>query len=228
MCGRFAFKSPPERLHAQFGADITDLQWTPHFNIGPQQLVPVLRTVDGQRRAALLRWGLIPSWSKAPTIGHRLINARCETAATKPAFRAALRSRRCIVPADGFFEWQQQAAGKQPFFIHRRDGALLAMAGLWEHWTSPAGENVITFTILTTAANTWMQALHDRMPVILEGEALNLWLNPTTPPSQIQALFRPLVLDTLAAYPVTPAMGNVRHDSPDILDPWPVVSSLPT
>jgi len=168
------------------------------------------------------------------SLGIRLINARSETVATKPAFRAAFRSRRCIVPADGFFEWQQQATGKQPFFIYRRDRALLAMAGLWEHWTSPAGEDVITFTILTTAANAWMQPLHDRMPMILEGEALDLWLDPATPPSppsqpsQLPGLFHPLALDVLAAYPVTPAMGNVRHDSPDILDPWPVVSFHPT
>lgn len=224
MCGRFALKSPPRRLHDGFGADVSHLDWAPHYNIGPQQRAPILRTVDGQRRADLLRWGLIPSWAQDPTIGNRLINARSETAADKPAFRRAFQVRRCIVPADGFFEWQHITAdgpptGKQPFFIHRQDGALLTMAGLWEHWTSPGGEQVPTFTILTMAANAWMQPLHDRMPVILEGDALNAWLDPTTEPSRLQALFKPLRPGALAAYPVTRAMGNVRHDRPDNLDP---------
>lgn len=145
MCGRFALKSLTFHLQNQFGSDVSHLNWAPHVNIGPQQRAPILRIVDGQRRADLLRWGLIPSWAKDPTIGNRLINVRSETAAEKPAFRKAFKARRCIVPANGFFEWQQQPAGKQPFFfIHRRDVALLAMAGLWEHWTSPSGENVPT------------------------------------------------------------------------------------
>lgn len=151
MCGRFVLKSLPERLHAQFGADVSHLNWAPHFNIGPQQLVPIVRIVDGRRCADLLRWGLIPSCAKGPTLGNRLINARSETVATKPAFRAAFGSRRCIVTAEGFFEWQQQATGKQPFFIHRRDAALLAMAGLREHWMAPVTREVVEiFTNLTT------------------------------------------------------------------------------
>ena len=225
MCGRYVLKSSPQRLREVFGIEGPDTAhsetWRPRYNLAPQQDAPVVRCLEGQRRLDLLRWGLMPVWAKDPALGNRLINARSETVADKPAFRSAFKSRRCIVPADGFYEWQQQPAGKQPFYIHRQDGELLAMAGLWEQWTSPSGEQVPTFSILTMAANAWMQPLHERMPVILEGDALDAWLDPATQPSQLQALFRPLPLDALAAYPVTRAMGNVRHDHPDNLDPLP-------
>ena len=225
MCGRYVLKSSPQRLREVFGIEGPDTAhsetWRPRYNLAPQQDAPVVRCLEGQRRLDLLRWGLMPAWAKDPALGNRLINARSETVADKPAFRSAFKSRRCIVPADGFYEWQQQPAGKQPFYIHRQDGELLAMAGLWEQWTSPSGEQVPTFSILTMAANAWMQPLHERMPVILEGDALDAWLDPATQPSQLQALFRPLPLDALAAYPVTRAMGNVRHDHPDNLDPLP-------
>ena len=225
MCGRYVLKSSPQRLREVFGIEGPDTAhsetWRPHYNLAPQQDAPVVRCLEGQRRLDLLRWGLLPAWAKDPALGSRLINARSETVADKPAFRSAFKSRRCIVPADGFYEWQQQPAGKQPFYIHRQNGELLAMAGLWEQWTSPSGEQVPTFSILTMAANAWMQPLHERMPVILEGDALDAWLDPATQPSQLQALFRPLPLDALTAYPVTRAMGNVRHDRPDNLDPLP-------
>lgn len=225
MCGRYVLKSSPQRLREVFGIEGPDTAhsetWRPRYNLAPQQDAPVVRCLEGQRRLDLLRWGLLPAWAKDPALGNRLINARSETVADKPAFRSAFKSRRCIVPADGFYEWQQQPAGKQPFYIHRQDGELLAMGGLWEQWTSPSGEQVPTFSILTMAANAWMQPLHERMPVILEGDALDAWLDPATQPSQLQALFRPLPLDVLTAYPVTRAMGNVRHDRPDNLDPLP-------
>ena len=225
MCGRYVLKSSPQRLREVFGIEGPDTAhsetWRPRYNLAPQQDAPVVRCLEGQRRLDLLRWGLMPVWAKDPALGNRLINARSETVADKPAFRSAFKSRRCIVPADGFYEWQQQPAGKQPFYIHRQNGELLAMAGLWEQWTSPSGEQVPTFSILNMAANAWMQPLHERMPVILEGDALDAWLDPATQPSQLQALFRPLPLDVLTAYPVTRAMGNVRHDRPDNLDPLP-------
>ena len=152
MCGRYVLKSAPRRIREQFGIDdghdtSRSEEWRPRFNLAPSQVAPVVRLVDGQRHLDLLRWGLIPSWAEDPSISMKLINARSETAATKPAFRAAFRAHRCVVPADGFYEWKHLASGKQPYYIHRKDGQLLAMAGLWEHW-QPAGADhpVETFT----------------------------------------------------------------------------------
>ncbi len=219
MCGRFALKSPPVRIRDEFDADVSALVWSAHYNIGPMQFAPVVRCEHAHRRVDLLRWGLIPSWAEDPGIGSRLFNARCETAAEKPAFRAAFKARRCIVPADGFFEWTQQALGKQPYFIHRKDGDLLGMAGLWEHWTPPDGQPLETFTILTTEANAWMRNLHDRMPVILTHDEVGRWLDPATHPSDLRALLRPLSDADLDAYPVTKAVGNVRNDRAQMLEP---------
>ena len=222
MCGRYVLKSTPQRLREQFGIEGPDTahseEWRPRYNIAPSQVAPVVRVVEGKRHLDLLRWGLIPSWAKDASIGNRLINARSETVAEKPAFRAALKSRRCIVPADGFFEWQQQAGGKQPFYIHRKDDALLAMPGLWEHWTSPDGDIVQTFTILTTAANAWMRALHDRMPVMLGAEEVARWLDPGSKADDLRGLLRPLGDGELEAYPVAKAIGNVRNDRPEVVE----------
>ena len=219
MCGRFALKSPPERIRDQFGADVSGLEWNPHYNIGPMQFAPIVRYEHAHRRADLLRWGLIPSWAEDPSIGNRLINARGETVGEKPAFRSAFKARRCIVPADGFFEWTQQARGRQPYFIHRRDGGLLGMAGLWEHWAPPGGQSLATFTILTTEANAWMRNLHERMPVLLTQDEVEQWLDPATPPGDLQAMLRSRPEGELDAYPVTKAVGNVRNDRAAVLEP---------
>lgn len=196
MCGRYVLKSNPQRIREAFGIEGPDTahseEWRPRYNLAPQQDAPVIRLMEGQRHLDLLHWGLIPRWAKDAGIGNRLINARSETVAEKPAFRAAFKTRRCIVPADGFYEWQQQASGKQPFYIHRKDDALLAMAGLWEHWTSPDGELMQSFTILTTEANTWMRALHDRMPVILEGAEVGRWLDTGSKADDLRGMLRPL------------------------------------
>ena len=223
MCGRYVLKSSPQRLREVFGIEGPDTAhsetWRPRYNLAPQQDAPVVRCLEGQRRLDLLRWGLMPAWAKDPALGNRLINARSETVADKPAFRAAFKSRRCIVPADGFYEWQQQPTGKQPFYIHRQDGELLAMAGLWEQWMPPgANEPLLTFTILTTAANAWMRRLHERMPVVLQGEQVRWWLDPTLRPVDLQALMRPAEDGVLAAYPVSKAVGNVRNDQEDLLE----------
>ena len=224
MCGRYVLRSAPRRIREQFG--IPDEpgwteRWTPRFNLAPQQDAPIVRVVDGARRLDLLHWGLVPFWADDPGIGHRLINARSETAPDKPAFRAAFKSRRCIVPADGFYEWQQRPSGKQPFYIHRQDGALLAMAGLWEHWTAPTGAVLQSFTILTTEANAAMRALHDRMPVILRSADVESWLDPGSKPEALRGLLRPLGDGELEAYPVSKAVGNVRNDRPELLAPLP-------
>lgn len=223
MCGRYVLKSTPQHLREQFGIDGPDAahseEWRPRYNIAPSQVAPVVRVIEGQRHLDLLRWGLIPSWAEDLSIGMKLINARSETAATKPAFRAAFRAHRCIVPADGFYEWQHLASGKQPFYIHRKDGQLLAMAGLWEHWMPPgATEPLLTFTILTTEANRWMRRLHDRMPVVLLAEQVQPWLDPGSKAEELQALMRPLGDGNLAAYPASKAVNNVRNDALALLE----------
>lgn len=227
MCGRYVLKSAPRHIREAFGIPDAwnetireDNWWTPRFNLAPGQDAPIVRMRDGQRHLDLLRWGLIPSWARDPSIASRLINARSETAPEKPAFRAAFKLRRCIVPADGFYEWQLQVAGKQPFYIHRADGRLLAMAGLWEHWMPPgAPEPLQTFTILTTAANAWMQPLHERMPVILKEPDVARWLDPASKPADLQSLLASVAEEHLAAYAVTKAVGNVRNDRPANLEP---------
>ncbi|HOI66107.1 MAG TPA: SOS response-associated peptidase [Thiomonas arsenitoxydans] len=222
MCGRYVLKSSPQRLREVFGIEGPDMarseEWRPRYNLAPMQKAPIVRLLEGRRHLDLLQWGLIPSWAQDPAIGNRLINARSETAAEKPAFRAAFRSRRCIVPADGFYEWQQPS-GKQPFYIHRPDGQLLAMAGLWEHWMPPgATELLLTFTILTTEANDVMRPLHDRMPVVLEGDDVGLWLDSGSKAEKLQALMRPKREVDLDAYPVSKAVNNVRKDAPTLLE----------
>ena len=222
MCGRYVLKSSLQRLREAFGIDLQggshSETWRPRYNIAPGQLAPVVRAIDGRRHLDMLRWGLIPSWAKEPQVGNRLINARSETVAEKPAFRAAFRSRRCIVPADGFYEWQQQVTGKQPFYIHRKDGELLAIAGLWEHWTAPGTQEVVeTFTILTTEANAWMRPLHARMPVVLEDDALARWLNPRSKSEDLQTLLGQTQEGGWEAYPVSQAVSSVRNDTEDLL-----------
>jgi putative SOS response-associated peptidase YedK len=185
VCGRYTLATPTEELvevfdvgHVAFDGDVV------RYNIAPTQRAPVIVAGgDGERRMGLMRWGLVPFWADDLSIGNRLINARSETAASKPAFRDAWARRRCIVPADGFYEWRKPGAGeeggKTPFWIHRADGRPLAMAGLWERWRDPGSEeDVHSFTILTRAATPWMAPLHSRMPVLLDEPALGEWLSP--------------------------------------------------
>jgi len=192
----------------------------PHYNIAPTQLAPVVRTTaDGNRELAELRWGLIPSWASDPSIGSRMINARSETAATKPAFRSAMRQRRCLIPADGFYEWQKEGSLKQPMFIHRSDNAPFAFAGLWEHWNDPEQRPLETFTILTTAANEQLRPLHERMPIIVRAENYSKWLDPATiDPSAVAALLTDPPQD-LVLRPVSQHVNKVANDDPSCIAP---------
>lgn len=180
MCGRYSLATPTDDLVEVFQVDHSSLgDWIPRYNIAPTQDAPViLADAEGNRRLGAMRWGLIPFWAEDPTIGNRLINARSESAAEKPAFREAWTRRRCIVPADGFYEWRASDGGgpKTPFWIHRPDGAPLAMAGLWERWRDPEGNRLHSFTILTRRATPWMAPLHARMPVLLPPAAIQPWL----------------------------------------------------
>ncbi len=215
MCGRYTLRTSSAEVARQFGLfDVPDLP--PRYNIAPTQTVAVVRG-NAPRELALLRWGLVPSWAASPPAGAPLINARAETAATKPSFRSAFKSRRCLIVADGFYEWRKLGNARQPYYIHRRDDGLLALAGLWECRTQ-AGESLESCAIITTAANATMQPLHDRMPVIIARDNFDTWL---TDAAHAGDLLRPCPAEDLEAYPVRRQVGNPRYDRPDCIEPDP-------
>jgi putative SOS response-associated peptidase YedK len=213
-----------KHFQLSLGADRQLALFEPRYNIAPTQDIVVVRVMDagGEREAAMLRWGLIPSWAKEPQSGPPLINARSETLAEKPTFRTAFRRRRCLIPADGFYEWQKPAGSaargkKQPFYIHRRDDQPFAFAGLWESWTAQDSEplTIESCTIVTTAANKTLAPLHDRMPVILAAGDYALWLDPAIEePAAVAHLLMPCGDDELAAEPVSTHVNRVANDDP--------------
>lgn len=221
MCGRFTLFGADTLLSREFGVSGFP-PLTPRYNIAPSQPVAAVRATPagGGRELALLRWGLIPSWSKDPAIGNRLINARSETAREKPSFRNAFRRRRCLIPSSGFYEWQRRERGKQPYFVRMRDGRLFAFAGLWDRWESPDGGAVETCTILTTSANAVLAPIHDRMPVILPKAMWEIWLDPTNQNIEmLQKLLVPAPDHLLTMYEVATLVNNVRNKSSDLIAP---------
>ena len=222
MCGRYALYGPISRLSERFAASIDALpaDFGPRYNAAPMQMLPVVRQRPGGERVAhLLRWGLLPGWAKDPGIATRLINARAETLAEKPAFRAAYRARRCIVPASGFYEWKAVPGGKQPYYIQPANDELFGLAGLWERWPRPEGTPIDTFTVITTAANATMQALHERMPVILQPADYGPWLSRNTAPERLGQLLAPCPGGMLSMHPVSKAVGNVRNEGARLIAP---------
>ncbi|NTV64798.1 MAG: SOS response-associated peptidase [Oscillochloris sp.] len=219
MCGRYTLKASGEVLATQFGLPAApDL--SPRYNIAPSQLVPTVRLGSAGRELALLRWGLVPSWAKDLTIGARMINARSETANEKPAFRRAIRQRRCLIVADGFYEWQALPNGKQPFYFRIGQGTPFAMAGLWESWRSPDQTEVQTCTILTTRANDLLAPLHDRMPVILPPDQYAHWLDPHLHEvGPLERLFDPFPSTAMNAYPVSRAVNRATNDGSSLIVP---------
>lgn len=216
MCARFTLRSDSYGLASLFGLDeAPDLE--PRYNIAPtQDVAAVIETPEHVRRIEMFRWGLVPSWAKDETIGPRLINARAETAAEKPSFRAALKRRRCLIAADGFFEWREEGGHKQPYLFERKDGKPFGMAGLWEVWHHPDDGDVRSCTILTTDANGAVRPYHDRMPVILDPKDFDLWLDPEFDRTDVlSALLKPTSDDLLQAHPVDRRMGNPRFDGPE-------------
>ena len=220
MCGRFTLGATAATLAAQF--DLANVPtWTPHYNIAPTQevLVVLQPSPQANREARLHRWGLIPPWAKDPSIGNRMINARAETVATKPAFRRAFKERRCLLLADGLYEWQRQERRKQPFYIRLRDGRPFAFAGLWEHWEGSEGMAIQSCTILTTTSNEVVGRIHDRMPVILSPTDYDRWLDPSIQePTVLQTLLRPYPADEMMAYPVSTRVNNPANDSPECVE----------
>jgi len=219
MCGRFVMTLPNDALARLFAAaPDNDLPEGPNYNICPTARVHVVRAGAGGRRLSALRWGFLPSWSKGPTDGPPLINARAETIAEKPAFREAARARRCLVPADGFYEWTMAGGARQPWYIRRRGGAVLVMAGLWQGWVGAAGEVLETCAIVTCAANASIARLHHRMPVILEPEDWPLWLGEAG--HGAARLMRPAAESVLELWPVNPRVNSNRASGPDLIAPW--------
>lgn len=220
MCGRYTFKSRPKAIAEAFDLPEVPTHLEPRYNIAPTQAVPVVRLEAGStvRRLALLRWGLIPSWADDPAIGNKLINARAETVAEKPAFRAAFKKRRGLILGDGFYEWQR-TNGKTPFYFRLKDEAPFAFAGLFERWEKGA-ESVESCTLITTKANGVVGPVHDRMPVILKPEDYARWLAPEElRPAAITALLAPLPDDWMTAHPVGKLVNNPRNEGPRCIEP---------
>jgi putative SOS response-associated peptidase YedK len=214
MCGRYTLKTPVERLSEKFQfPPIIPLKL--RYNIAPSQQVAVVRCLqdDRARKLAMLRWGLIPAWAKNPTIGAQPINAKAETLAEKAMFRNAFKRRRCLVPADGFYEWKQEGGRKQPVYICMKDGEPFAMAGLWEHWESPDQEPIDSCVLITTEPNDLLAPIHNRMPVILDATDYEQWLDPDAQEvSRLQPLLRPYSPEQMRYYPVSLRVNDPRHD----------------
>jgi putative SOS response-associated peptidase YedK len=218
MCGRFTLTVDPADLQELFGlSEPAPAALKPRYNIAPTQPVAVIPNQE-PRKLELFQWGLIPAWAKDSKIGNSLINARAETVAEKPAFRAAFKRRRCLILADGFFEWKKEGKAKTPMHIQMKSGQPFALAGLWEVWSAPDGSTVPTCTILTTTANELVQDIHDRMPVILPPEAFGVWLTPGELPAvEALALLHPFAADAMTARPVSALVNNPRHEGPELL-----------
>ncbi len=230
MCGRFTLSSSPGQVASVFGlAEVPRL--CPRYNIAPGQDAAVVRAAPeaGRRQLDTLRWGLVPSWAKDPRPGHRMINARAETAAQRPAYRSAFRERRCIVAADGFYEWAPGRPEKQPYYIQCHEGAPFGMAGLWERWHGPGGEGVESFVVLTTPANGRLCEIHGRMPAILDPAAYDLWLDPEVrDAARVKPLLRPCPDDWIALRPVSTRVNHIEHDDPGcVAAAPPAPSTLP-
>lgn len=227
MCGRYSLTTAPEALRRLFNfLDRPNL--APRYNIAPTQMAPVVRPMldahePDARELVSMRWGLVPWWAKKISIGARMINARAETVATTPAFRAAFRHRRCLVPADGFYEWRTEEGRRQPFRIGMKGGAPFAFAGLWESWRAPedagglAGATIESYTIVTTTANDKVRPIYPRMPVILDASSHETWLNGK--PGDALTLLRPYPGEPMAFYRVNPRVNNARNDDPACIEP---------
>ena len=227
MCGRYSLTTPPEALRRLFGFEAVP-NLPARYNIAPTQEAPIVRRgEDGRRELAMARWGLLPPFAKAPADGARMINARAETVAQKPAFRTAFRRRRCLVPADGFYEWQKLSEGpkpeKQAWRIGLKGGAPFAFAGLWELWRPPqpeaGGEALLSYGIVTTEANAAIAKIHERMPVILAEADYVRWLDPEAQPDSLQALLRPFPAEAMGYYRISSRVNAVRNDDEACIAP---------
>lgn len=219
MCGRFSQTHSAEEIAAAF--DLEEIpQWQAHYNLAPTQTVPAIIASDDHRHFKPFRWGLIPSWAKDLSMGARLINARAETVSEKPSFRDAFKRRRCLIIADGFYEWRKEGTKKQPFYFRLETGEPFAFAGLWDRWQSPDGDRLETCTIITTDPNELTATVHDRMPVILPKASYDRWLDPTNQQiTALQAMLHPYAKEEMVAYPVSTAVNRPTNDNADCIAP---------
>jgi putative SOS response-associated peptidase YedK len=219
MCGRFLQYSEPEIYARQFDLD-TICEATPRYNVAPTQSVLAIRETDqGKRELVPLRWGLVPFWSKGPDSRYSMINARAETVSSKPAYRDAFKHRRCLIPAEGFYEWTAGKDGKTPFLIQRADARPFAMAGLWERWRQADGELLESCTIIVTDANSLVRDIHDRMPVILKEEDFATWLDPNNGDAEeLLSMLKPADPAALAMHEVSRQVNSPRNDGPELLE----------
>ena len=219
MCGRFVMKETEETVKERFEVQESLFALRPRYNVAPSQTVGVVfdngvRCLDG------FKWGLIPSWSKDPKMGNKMINARGETLAEKPSFRSAFKRRRCVIPATGFYEWKKEGDQRIPTYIHLKDQELFALAGLWEEWQAPDASIVRTFTIITVTANGFMETIHNRMPAILKPEDEGIWLDPSLQNSnELQALLQPYSEEAMTAHPVSKHVNSPANDDAQCIQP---------
>lgn len=235
MCGRYAASKDPSALVEEFGVTApVEERLEPDWNVAPTKRVPIVVSAKGERALHAARWGLVPSWAKDPSIGSRLANARVETVGEKPAFRSSLAKRRCLVPADGYYEWYQPAGDpgqpasarprKQPFYIHPADGSSVAMAGLYSWWRDPQGGDdapwLLTCTIITTQAGDALGRIHERMPMTVPRQDWQRWLDPEHP-VDVEGMLHPAMNDDLVITPVSTLVNSVRNNGPELLEPLP-------
>ena len=218
MCGRYTLRTPLETLVQRFEIDEYPSFITPSYNIAPSQGVAAVIAENGKRKLEMLHWGLIPSWAKDPEVGNKMINARAETVAEKPSYRKAFKERRCLILADGFYEWQKTDSGKQPFYIRMEDESPFAFAGLWESWQN--GREIRSCTIITTSPNEVAAQVHNRMPVILPPEDYEMWLDPDFDEREpLTTLLKPFPAEAMEAYPVSRRVNRPANNDPEVIEP---------
>ncbi|MBP6421599.1 MAG: SOS response-associated peptidase [Propionivibrio sp.] len=218
MCGRYAIATPHfSRIEQVLGTTFQAVQ--PRYNIAPTQNIPIIRQTEHGYELTELRWGLIPFWSKTPTTEYSTFNARIETVATKPAFRGPFRTRRCLIPASGLYEWKQEGGKKQPYFITGSDDEGIALAGLWDEWRDSSGFTLASCTILVGPANGLIAPIHDRLAIILPESACATWLDPNTSIEHASALLHPYPADQMRCWPVSTAVNQARNNTPELIDP---------
>jgi putative SOS response-associated peptidase YedK len=231
MCGRYRLSRRKQILEEKFAAVSDDADWSPRYNIAPTQFVPVVRrnTTSAPRKLSLIRWGLVPSWAKDCSKATSMVNARSETAASKPAFSDALKFRRCLIPADGFYEWRNLSKTKQPYCFEVNRGELFAFAGLWETWNDPSGKHLETCSILTTTPNAITAPIHDRMPVILDPQWYDLWLNPgATDTAVVMELLKAFDACLMSSFPVSSRVNRPDNDDVECSAPVEITQAQGT
>lgn len=220
MCGRYVVNTNKEILKKKFKVkDVPDVKLD-RYNIAPTQDILAVRSIEGEREIALMHWGLIPSWAKEESIGNKMINARSETVTEKPSYKQAFQKRRCLIPANGFYEWQKTKEGKQPFYFYMKDEDLFAFAGLWEQWRNAEGKAIESCTILTTAANKILKPVHDRMPVILHESDYELWLDDDARKQDLRLeLLNPFTAKEMKSHAVSSLVNSPRNDDASCVEP---------